>query len=92
MFPPGNSLTAASALNLFRPGSATADPLVQDTASSNPPENANNVAVNLNHLEMLSHYTMAGVAISIAQQEALYREHLHAQMQEVFLIDALRTH
>ena len=31
---------------------------------------------------MLSQYTMPGVAISIAQQEALYREYLNAQMQQ----------
>ena len=38
-FPAGSSLTAASELNFSRPGSATADPLDQDTAPSNPPEN-----------------------------------------------------
>ena len=80
--PAGNSLTAASELNFSRPGSATADPPVQDTAHSNPPENTNNVAGNLNHLEMLSQYTRPGVAISIAQQEALYREYLQAQLQQ----------
>ena len=31
-FPPGNSLTAASEFNFSRPGSATADTPVQDTA------------------------------------------------------------
>ena len=81
-FPPGNSLTAASDLNFSRPCSATADPPVQDTAPSNPPENTNNVAGNLNHLEMLSQYTRPGVAISVAQQEALYREYLQAQLQQ----------
>ena len=72
-FPAGNSLTAASELNCSRPGSATADPPVQDTAPSNPPENTKNVAGKLNHLEMLSEYTQPGVAISVAQQEALHR-------------------
>ena len=81
-FPPGDSLTAASELNFSRPDSATADPLVQDTAPSNPQENTSNVAGNLNHLEVLSQYTMPGVAISIAQQEALYREYINAQMQQ----------
>ena len=81
-FPPGNSLTAASDLNFSRPCSATADPPVQDTAPSNPPENTNNVAGNLNHLEMLSQYTRPGVAISVAQREALYREYLQAQLQQ----------
>ena len=80
-FPAGNSLTAASELNFSRPGSATADPPVQDTAPSNLPENTNNVAGNLNHLEMLSQYTRPGVAIAVAQQEALYREYLQAQLQ-----------
>ena len=37
-FPPRKSLTAASELNFSRPGSATADPLIQDTAPSNPPK------------------------------------------------------
>ena len=78
----GNSLTAASELNFSRPGSATADPPVKDTAPSNPPENTSNVADNLNHLEMLSQYTRPGVAISVAQQEALYRELLQAQLQQ----------
>ena len=81
-FPAGNSLTAASELSFSRHGSATADPPVQDTAPSNPPENTNNVAGNLNHLEMLSQYTRPGVAISVAQQEALYREYLQAQLQQ----------
>ena len=80
--PAGNSLTAASESNFSRPGSATADPPVQDTAPSNPPENTSNVAGNLNHLEMLSQYTRPGVAISVAQQEALYREYLQAQLQQ----------
>ena len=77
-FPAGNS----SELNFSRPGSATADPPVQDTAPSNPPENTSNVAGNLNYLEMLSQYTRPGVAISVAQQEALYREYLQAQLQQ----------
>ena len=80
--PEGKSLSATSELNFSRPGSATADPPVQDTAHSNPPENTNNVAGNLNHLEMLSQYTRPGVAISVAQQEALYREYLQAQLQQ----------
>ena len=80
--PAGKSLTAASELNFSRPSSATTDPPVQDTAPSNPPENTNNVAGNLNHLEMLSQYTRPGVAISVAQQEALYREYLQAQQQQ----------
>ena len=46
-FPVGNSLTAASELIFSRPGSATADPHFQDTAT-NPPENTYNVAGNLN--------------------------------------------
>ena len=81
-FSSSNSLTAASELNFSRPRSATADPPVQDTAPSNPPENTNNVAGNLSHLEMLSQYTRPGVAISVAQQEALYREYLQAQLQQ----------
>ena len=80
--PAGNSLTAASKSNFSRPGSATADPPVQDTAPSNPPKNTSNVAGNLNHLEMLSQYTRPGVSISVAQQEALYREYLQAQLQQ----------
>ena len=79
-FPPVNSLTAASGLNFSRPDSATADHQVQDPALSKPPENASNVAVNLNHVEMLSQFTRPGVAISIAQQEALYREYFQAQL------------
>ena len=55
--PAGNSLTAASELNFSRPGSATADPLVQDTAPRNPPENTSYAVGNLNHLGMLSQYT-----------------------------------
>ena len=31
---------------------------------------------------MLSQYTVPGVAISIAQQQALYGEYFHAQMQQ----------
>ena len=65
-----------------RPGSATADPPVKDTAPSILPENTSNVANNLHHLEMLSQYTRPGVAISVAQQEALYREYLQAQLQQ----------
>ena len=81
-FPPGNSLTAASDLNFSRPVSATADAPLQDTAPSNPPENTSNVADNLNHLKMFSQYKRPGVAISVAQQEALYREYLQAQLQQ----------
>ena len=77
-FPAGNS----SELNFSRPGSATADPPVKDTSPSNPPESPSNVADNLHHLEMLSQYTRPGVAISVAQQEALYREYLQAQLQQ----------
>ena len=77
-FPAGNS----SDLNFSRPGSATADPPVKDTAPSNPPENTSNVADNLHHLEMLSQYTRPGVAISVTRQEALYREYLQAQLQQ----------
>ena len=65
-----------------RPGSSTADPPVKDTSPSNPPENPSNVADNLHHLEMLSQYTRPGVAISVAQPEALYRECLQAQLQQ----------
>ena len=36
----------------------------------------------MNHLEILSQYTRPGVAISVAQQEALYREYLQAQLQQ----------
>ena len=82
LFPPGNSLTAASELNFSRPDSATADPPFQDTAPGNAPENTSNVAGNLNHLEKLCQYTRPGVAISVAQQEALYREYLQAQLQQ----------
>ena len=81
-FPPGNSLSAASELNYSCLGSATAVPPVQDAVPSNPPENTNIVAGNLNYLEMLSQYTRPGVAISVAQQEALYREYLQAQLQQ----------
>ena len=76
-FPAGNS----SDLNFSRPGSATAEPPVKDTPS-NLPENTSNVANNLHHLEMLSQYTRPGVAISVAQQEALYREYLQAQLPQ----------
>ena len=76
-FPAGNS----SELTFSRPGSAIADPLVEDTPSS-PPENKSNVSDNLHHLEMLSPYTRPGVAISVAQQEALYRKYLQAQVQQ----------
>ena len=75
-FPAGNSIE----LNFSPPGSATADPPVKDTPS-NPPENTSNIADNLHHLEMLSQYTRPGVAISVALQEALYREYLQAQLQ-----------
>ena len=75
-------MSAASELNFSCPGSATAVPPVQDVVPSNPPENTNNVASNLNYLEMLSQYTRPGVAISVAQQEALYRENLQAQLQQ----------
>ena len=81
-FPPGNSLTAASDSNFSGPGSATVVPPVQDTVPCNPPENTNNVAGNLNHLEMISQYTRPGVPISVAQQEAFYREYLQAQLQQ----------
>ena len=80
--PAGNSLTAASELNFSCPDSATTDPPLQDTAPSNPPENRSNASGNLNHLEMLSQYTRPGVAISVAQQEALYWEYLQAQLQQ----------
>ena len=73
-FPPSNSLTAAGELNFSRPGSAAAYQAVEDTSIGNPPENSNNVARNLNHLEILSQYTRSGVAISIAQHLALYRD------------------
>ena len=78
---PGNSLTKASELNFFRPGSIFAEHPVHDTAVSNPPENSNNVAGNLNHLEMLSRHTGLVIAYSVAQDEALYRENIHAQPQ-----------
>ena len=81
-FPPGNSLTAASELNFYCSGRATADHTAQDTAPKNPPENTSNVAGNLNHLEQLSRYTRPGSAISVAQQKALYRVHLQAQLQQ----------
>ena len=75
-------MTAASDFNFSRPGSATAVPPVQDTVPINPPENKSNFAGNLNHLEMLSQYTRPGFAISVAQQEALYRKYLQAQLQQ----------
>ena len=77
-FPAGNS----SELNFSRPGSATADPPVKDFAPSNPPESTSNVADNLYHLEKLFQYTRPRVAISVAQQEALYREYLQALLQQ----------
>ena len=67
-FPTGNSLNAASELKFSRPVS-TADHLVQDIALSNPPENSNNVAGNLNHLEMLSQCTRPGVAILLLSKK-----------------------
>ena len=82
-FPPGNSLTAASEFIFSRPGSATADTPFQDNAQSNPPENTSNVAGNLNHIEMLSQYTRPGVAISVAQQEALYTSRLNCSNHSV---------
>ena len=81
-FPPGNLLTPASELIFSCPGSATTDRTVQSTAPGNPPENPSNVAGYLSHLEMLSQDTRPGIAISIAQQVALYREYLHAQLQQ----------
>ena len=45
-------------------------------------EKLGNIIGNLYHLEMISKYTVPGVAISIAQTKALYREHLHAQTQQ----------
>ena len=75
-------MTAANEVSLSRPGSATAYPLAQDNAPSIPPENTSSVAGNLNQLEKFFHYTMPGVAISVARQEALYREYLHAQIQQ----------
>ena len=77
-FPAGNS----SELKFSRHGSSTTDPPVENTAPINPPEDTRNVADNLHHLEMLSQYTWPGVAISVAQQEALYREYLQAQLQQ----------
>ena len=75
-------MTASSESNFAGPGLATADPPVQDIAPCNPPENTSNVAGNLNHLEMLCFNERTGVAISVAQQEALYREYLQAQLQQ----------
>ena len=40
------------------------------------------VSGKLNHLEMLSPYTVPGVSNSIAQHEEFYREYLHAEMQQ----------
>ena len=37
-------------------------------------ENLGMVSGNLNHLELLSQYTVPGVGISFAQHEELYRE------------------
>ena len=74
-------MSATSELNFSRPVSLTADHPVQDTSLINRPENSSYVAIFLNHLEMLSQYTRPGVAISVAQQEALYRENLQAQLQ-----------
>ena len=45
-FSPVNSMTAASDLNFFRPGSATAEHPVQNTSPSKTPENKSNVAGN----------------------------------------------
>ena len=42
----------------------------------------NKITGKFNHLEWLSQYTGPGVAISVAQQEALYREYLQAQLQQ----------
>ena len=63
----GNSLRAAVELNFCRPGSATADQPVQDTALSSPPEYSIIVVGNSIHIEMLSQYTRPGIAISISQ-------------------------
>ena len=78
----GIGCSFASKLNFFSPGSATADPPVQDTALSNSPENSSKTAGNLNHLEMLSQYTRPGVADSAAQKQALYQEYLRTQLQQ----------
>ena len=91
-FPSGNSLTAANELIFSRPGSATTVPPVQDTVPFNPPEDTSNFAGNLNHLEMFSQYTPPGVSISVAQQEALYREYLQAQLHNHSVIKGLSGH
>ena len=75
-------MNAASELNSCCPGSGTANHPVPDTALSNPPENSSNNAGNLKLLEMISQYTRPGIAISIVQQEALYREYLPAQLPQ----------
>ena len=63
--PAGNSIE----LNFSRPGPATADLPVKDTAPSNPPENTSNVGDNLHHLEMLSQYTRPGVAFLLPSRK-----------------------
>ena len=63
----GNSLRAAVELKFCRPGSATADHPVQDTALSSPPEYSIIVVGKSIHIEMLSQYTRPGIAISISQ-------------------------
>ena len=75
-------MNAASDSNFSRPGSTTAHHPVQDTALSYPPESSSNVAGNLNPFEMPYQYTWPKIAISIAQQEAMYLEKLHAQLQQ----------
>ena len=82
LFPTCNSLNAASELNFSRPGSATADHPVQDTAIKNTPQNASSGAGNLNHLESLSQNTRPWIAHSVAQQEGLYREYLQAKLRQ----------
>ena len=73
-------MTAASELNFSQPGSAFADHPVQITTLSKPTENSNDVAANLNRLEMLSQFTRPGIAFYMAQQETLYCEHHHGQL------------
>ena len=75
-------MTASNELNFSRPDSATANHPVKDTALSNPPKSSSNVTRNLNHLEKLSQYTRPGVAVSVAQEEALYRECFLVQLQQ----------
>ena len=75
----GNSLIAASETSSSDFGSVTNYHCV--TAVINHPENSSNVVNNLNHLEMLSQYTRPGVPNSNAQQDLMYREALHAQLQ-----------